>query len=82
MKAMRAMVLMASVLSFLACDSGGDKAGGKASGDDGPKSESTAAAAASAVPVEEDFEEEAQKEIDADNLDSQVSALEKEINGD
>ncbi|HEY6726770.1 MAG TPA: hypothetical protein VI197_22205 [Polyangiaceae bacterium] len=34
------------------------------------------------VPVKEDFEEEAQKAIDEDNLESQIDALEKEIAGD
>lgn len=34
------------------------------------------------VPVKEDFEEEAQQNIDEDNLESQIDALEKEIAAD
>ena len=34
------------------------------------------------IPVKEDFEEEAEKAIDEDNLESQIDALEKEIQGD
>ncbi|MFZ5889547.1 MAG: hypothetical protein ACOY0T_00615 [Myxococcota bacterium] len=34
-----------------------------------------------AVPVEEDFEEEAQKTLSASNLASQLDQIEKEING-
>jgi hypothetical protein len=34
------------------------------------------------LPTEEDFEEEAAKEVTAANLDSQLDALEKEINAE
>ena len=34
------------------------------------------------VPVKEDFEEEALQNIDEDNLESQIDALEQEIAGD
>jgi hypothetical protein len=36
-------------------------------------------AAADDIPTEEDFEEEAAKEITADNLESEIEKLEKEI---
>ena len=79
MKAMKATIVMASVLALAACDSGGDKGGDKSGG---AKTGGTAeAASAEAIPVEEDFEEEAAKEITEDNLDDQVSALEAEIDG-
>lgn len=34
------------------------------------------------IPTEEDFEEEAQKEVTAENLDQQLDSLEKEIQGE
>lgn len=34
------------------------------------------------VPVDEDFEDEAEASITADNLDDQVAALEDELSGD
>lgn len=80
MKGMNATIVLASVLALAACDSGGDKPGGDKSG--GAKTDGTTkAASAEAIPVEEDFEEEAAKEITEDNLDDQVSALEAEIEG-
>lgn len=81
MKAMNATIVLASALALAACDSGGgDKSGGKADGT--AKADGTGeAASAEAIPVEEDFEEEAAAEITQDNLDDQVSALEKEIEG-
>jgi hypothetical protein len=39
-------------------------------------------AAVDDVPTEEDFEEEAAKEVTAANLDAQLDALEKEINAE
>lgn len=38
--------------------------------------------AESDIPTEEDFEEEAAKEVTAANLDAQLDALEKEINAE
>jgi hypothetical protein len=40
------------------------------------------AEAASDLPTEEDFEQEAAKEVTAANLDAQLDALEKEINAE
>ena len=43
------------------------------------KTEPQAAAAAEAVPVSEDFEEQAEREITAENLESELAKLEGEV---
>ncbi|MCA9620697.1 MAG: hypothetical protein KC731_16855 [Myxococcales bacterium] len=70
---------LVGAFALAACDDGGGKKG-DAPPADGAKT--AAAADAEAVPVEEDFEEEATSKVTVDNLDDQVAALESEINGD
>jgi hypothetical protein len=74
-------VLFSLGLSCSACDRGGSKEGNPS------EAPSASAAAASEVAVlnpitEEDFEEEAERQINGDNLDSELDALEKEIGSD
>ena len=71
---------LVGAFALAACDDGGGKKG-DAPPADGAKT-AAAADAAEAVPVEEDFEEEATSKVTVDNLDDQVAALESEINGD
>jgi hypothetical protein len=82
----RTALMSAFLLLFAAaCDSGG-----KGGGADGKPTDKTADSKpltddqvdSADLPVEEDFEEEATKEINEDNLDDQVAALEKEIDAD
>jgi hypothetical protein len=81
----------AMVLVLCACD-GGAKSDGKADAGasreassaaaKGASSSASAAAATADVPVESDFEDEAFADINDENLDAKVSALESEIQGD
>lgn len=47
-----------------------------------PPPAASAETAEADVPTEEDFEEEADKQVTAANLDAQLDALEKEINAE
>jgi hypothetical protein len=88
----RALVILATVLTFAACDQGKEGPGGKSTSTPtsaaAPKGPTTGAAAANDdvdkedIPVAEDFEEEAEKAVTDDNLDDEVAKMEKEINED
>ena len=74
------------LLFATACDSGGSKSGG---GDGKPADKGGETAAltddqvdSADLPVVEDFEDEANESINEENLEDQVAALEKEIDGD
>ncbi len=81
----RIVMLGALSLAFVACDA--DKS---AAGDTAASATTAEAAAemtdeqidAAEIPVEEDFEDAAAAAINSDNLDDQLDALEKEIEGD
>ena len=80
-QAPKAIAMAAMLLAIAACD-GGDKGGDKGGDADkgGDKKAMTDDDIEKAdIPVEEDFEEEAQKDITADNLDAKVAELEGEI---
>ena len=47
-----------------------------------PAPSASAASTEADVPIEEDFEDEASKDVTATTLDAQLDALEKEINAD
>lgn len=49
------------------------------SGSAAPAASASTTAAAADIPSEEDFEDEAEKDITPDNLEAQLSALEKEV---
>ena len=82
----RTALMAAFVLLFTAaCDSGGGNKGndGKPADKGGDSKAMTDDQVDKAdIPVEEDFEEEAQGQINEDNLEDQVAALEKEIDAD
>jgi hypothetical protein len=83
---MKQTVFMAATLLALAgCDSdkgGADKADGEKSGGDSSAVSDEDLDKADDIPVEEDFEEAAASDINEDNLDDKVAALESEIAGD
>lgn len=73
------------ILLFVACDSGskGDSASPAPSATAAAKlPESDTEVDKADVPVEEDFEGEAQKAINGDNLDDEVAKIAKEIDND
>ena len=80
----RFIVMSAAVLALAACDNGekpaASGAGSAAAAAEKPMTDQQLESAE--IPVEADFEEEAATAITSDTLDDQVSALEKEINGD
>jgi len=79
----RPAIVASTALLLAACNSGGTSSTGS-------KATSSAAAAEltdeqvekAEIPVEEDFEDEAFKAIDADNVDDKVAAIESEMNAD
>lgn len=76
-------VALLSVLLLLACNKTESVApAGSSSTTAASASASAAPVAAADIPSEEDFEEEAAKDITPDTLDNQLSALEKEINAE
>jgi hypothetical protein len=88
---MRSIISVISVLAMVAltagCDEGANSGGDKGAGTG--KATTTAAADAkpmtdaelekAEIPVPEDFEDDAEKEITEDNLDDELAKLEKEI---
>lgn len=87
MRALGWFTALAISLAAIACDDQG-KADTSGGGDKSGSSASTAAASDEGagmkeeeIPVPADFEEEAEKEITADNLESELDKLEKEIDG-
>ena len=84
MKRTAFMAALLLLFTAAACDSGGGKSGdakpADTAGDTKPLTDEQIDSAE--IPVVEDFEEEAAESIDEENLEDQVAALEKEINGD
>lgn len=76
-QAIQAVALAAMLAAVGACEGGDQQSGAKKGGDQTAASDEQAQKAE--VPVEEDFEEEAHKEINGDNLDEKVAELEEEI---
>jgi hypothetical protein len=88
---MRKVTLVLAALTLLACQKKEDTAASsKTETAETPKVEATAPAAAAAptaapeidletLPTEEDFEDEAEKEITSQNLEKKLDELEKEI---
>jgi hypothetical protein len=74
----RIMWIASCVLLLAACD---EKPGAAGDGEKA-KAMTDAELDAADIPVVEDFEDEALKEIDADNLDAEVAKLEAAINAE
>lgn len=82
----RAILLIAMTLLLAACEQKSEAPAGTskqatttAAGTTASAMTGTAVASADDIPSETDFEEEAAKEITADNLDAELDTLDKEI---
>jgi hypothetical protein len=77
----RVFWIASCVLLLVACDEPKPTGGAPTAGNtaQAPKAMTDAELDAADIPVVEDYEEEAAKEIDADNLDAEVAKLEEAI---